>query len=166
MAMSDEDKNRTLQLARVEALQTAGIAAISNGGDVNSIADDLFDISQQTSDAFVSEMAMQAHAGISSAQIAVAAAALASVNDQIATATNTFQLAARIAQEGEENLTFPFIAGKAALLLNLVETLDETLKQTISTVGNIDGVDDLQGALTDSQASIKSLLEKAKALAA
>ena len=96
----------------------------------------------QTSDAVVSEMAMLAHAGIASGQLAAAGAALASVNDLIASGTNTFNLAARIAQEGEANLTIPFIAGKVASLLDLLKTLEKTVNDTITKAGNIDGVDD------------------------
>ena len=135
--MSNEEKARTLGLAQVERLQSEGMTAIEQGGDANAVADQLLALSQQTADAMVSEVAMRAHAGIASGQLAAAGAVLASVNDQIATATNTFALAARIAQEGEANLTFPFIAGKAASLLDLLKTLEKTVNDTITQAGAI-----------------------------
>jgi len=165
MPISNADKVQIRGLAQVERLQNEGMTAIELGGDVNAIADKLLALSQQTSDAKVSEMAMLAHAGISSGQLTAASFALASVNDQIASATNTFNLAARIAQEGEANLTFPFIAGKAASLLDLLKTLEKTLKDTVSQVEAIDGVNDLVGAIEEAKSSVGVLKEKAEALA-
>lgn len=162
MPMSNEEKARTRGLAEVERLQSEGMTAIEENGDVNAIADKLLALSQQTSDATVSEMAMQAHAGIASGQLAAAGAALASVNDQIATATNTFRLAARIAQEGEADLTFPFIAGKAASLLDLVKTLERTVNDM--TTQDIDGIDDLITAFQAAKTSVGALKEKAEDL--
>lgn len=164
MPMSNEEKARTLGLAQVERLQSEGMTAIEQGGDANAVADQLLALSQQTADAMVSEVAMRAHAGIASGQLAAAGAVLASVNDQIATATNTFALAARIAQEGEANLTFPFIAGKAASLLDLLKTLEKTVNDTITQVGAIGGVDDLVAAFEAAEASVGELKEKAEDL--
>jgi transcriptional regulator with GAF, ATPase, and Fis domain len=126
MHITNDEKNRIMGLLQIERLQSEGMTFIEQGKDANNIADQLLELSQQTNDAVVSEMAMLAHAGISSGQLKAAGAALASVSDQIATATNTFNLAARIAQEGETNLTFPFIAGKAASLLDFLKTLEKT----------------------------------------
>jgi dTDP-4-dehydrorhamnose reductase len=162
MAINKEEKARILGLVQVERLQGEGMAAIEQGGDANAVADQLLALSQQTSDATVSEMAMLAHAGIASGQLAAAGAALASVNDQIASATNTFNLAARIAQEGEANLTFPFVAGKAASLLDLLKTLEKTVNDTITKAGSIDGVDDLISAFMSAKDSVKELKEKAE----
>lgn len=164
MPMSNEEKARTLGLAQVERLQSEGMTAIEQGGDANAVADQLLALSQQTADTMVSEVAMRAHAGIASGQLAAAGAVLASVNDQIATATNTFALAARIAQEGEANLTFPFIAGKAASLLDLLKTLEKTVNDTITQVGAIGGVDDLVAAFEAAEASVGELKEKAEDL--
>ena len=165
MPMSNEEKVRTLGLAQVERLQSDGMAAIEQGNNANAIADKLLALSQQTSDATVSEMAMRAHAGIATGQLAAASAAVASVNDQIGTATNNFTLAARIAQEGEANLTFPFIAGKAASLLDFLKTLEKTLNDTTAQAGNIDGVDDLITAFEAAKDSVDTLKDKAAALA-
>ncbi|TKB92538.1 MAG: hypothetical protein E8D41_06950 [Nitrospira sp.] len=166
MPISKADKVRIRGLAQVERLQSEGMAAIElkKSRDANAIADELLALSQQTSDHIVSEMAMQAHAGISSGQLAAASKALASVNDQIATATNTFALAVRIAREGEANLTFPFIAGKAASLLDLVKTLEKTVKDTVDQVGVIDGVDDLVTAFGAVKKSVGALKAKAENL--
>ena len=164
MAINKEEKARILGLVQVERLQSEGMAAIEQGGDANDVADQLLALSQQTSDATVSEMAMLAHAGIASGQLAAAGAALASVNDQIASATNTFNLAARIAQEGEANLTFPFVAGKAASLLDLLKTLEKTVNDTITKAGSIDGVDDLISAFMSAKDSVKELKEKAEGI--
>src|SRR5260370_41772411 len=103
MPISNQDAARIVGLAAVERLQSAGMSAIEQGGNANAIADQLLQLSQQTSDHLVSEMAMLAQAGIASGQLTAAGTALASVNDQIATATNTFALAARLAQEGQAN---------------------------------------------------------------
>ena len=164
MPMSNEEKARTRGLAEVERLQSEGMTAIEQRGDANAIADQLLALSQQTSDSTVCEMAMRAHAGIASGQLTAAGAALASVNDQIATATNTFTLAARIAQEGEANLTFPFIAGKAASLLDLVKVLERTVNDTITQAGTIDGIDDLVTAFGTAKTSVGALKERAEAL--
>lgn len=164
MPINNEEKVRILGLVRVERLQSEGMTAIEKGGDANAIADQLLALSQQTSDAVVSEMAMLAHAGIASGQLAAAGAALASVNDQIASATNTFNLAARIAQEGEANLTFPFIAGKIASLLDLLKTLEKTVNDTITKTGDIDGVDDLVTAFKNAKTSVDLLKKKAAEL--
>lgn len=164
MPINNEEKARILGLVHVERLQCEGMTAIEKGGDANAIADQLLALSQQTSDAVVSEMAMLAHAGIASGQLVAAGAALASVNDQIASATNTFNLAARIAHEGEANLTFPFIAGKAASLLDLLKTLEKTVNDTITKVGTIDGVDDLVTAFKAAKTSVDALKEKAEEL--
>ena len=164
MPINKEEKERILGLVQVERLHAEGIAAIEEGGDANAVADKLLTLSQQTSDASVSEMAMLAHAGIASGQLAAAGAALASVNDQIASATNTFNLAARIAQEGEANLTFPFIAGKAASLLDLLKTLEKTVNDTITKAGSIDGVEDLISAFNSAKDSVRELKVKAEDL--
>jgi hypothetical protein len=140
------------------------MAAIEQRGDANAIADALLALSQQTSDNIVAEMAMLAHAGIASGQLVAARTALASVNDQIATATNTFALAARIAREGEANLTFPFIAGKAASLLDLLKTLEKTVKDTMARVGAIDGGDALVAAFEAAKTSVSTLKAKAEEL--
>jgi hypothetical protein len=165
MPISNQEKARILGLGEVERLQSEGMARIEQRRDANDIADQLLALSQQTSDRLVSEMAMLAHAGISSGQLAAAAAALASVNDQIATATNTFALAARIAQEGESNLTFPFIAGKAASLLDLLKTLKKSVNDTVAQVGAIDGVADLLAAFDSANAAVTAVKEKADELA-
>ena len=164
MPISNAEKARIRGLAQVERLQSEGMAAIEQRGDANAIADKLLALSQQTSDNIVSEMAMLAHAGIASGQLLAASTALASVNDQIATATNTFALAARIAREGEANLTFPFIAGKAASLLDLVKTLEKTVKDTIARVGAINGVDELVTAFEAAKTSVGALKAKAEEL--
>lgn len=165
MPINDAERARILGLAQVESLQFMGLVAIERGQDVNAIADRLLELSQQTSDALVSEMAMLAHAGISTGQLTAAGRALASVNDQIATATNTFVLAARIAQEGQSNLTFPFIAGKASSLLDLLKTLEKTATDTAALAGNINGVDDLIAAFDAAKASVNALKERAERLA-
>ena len=164
MPISNEEKVRIRGLAKVERLQAMGLTAIEQGDDANAIADQLLALSQQTNDALVSEMAMIAHAGIASGQLAAGASALASVNDQIATATNAFALAARIAKEGEANLTFPFIAGKFASILDLLKTLEKAVNDTRSQVGSIDGIDELATAFNTAKASIRELKEKAEAL--
>ena len=87
---------------------------------------------------------------------------MSSVNDQIATATNSFTLAARIAQEGKASLTFPFIAGKAASLLDLLKTLENAVNETVNQVGAIDGVDDLLTTFENAKATVKELKEKAE----
>ena len=145
MPINNEEKVRILGLVRVERLQSEGMTAIEKGGDANAIA-------------------MLAHAGIASGQLAAAGAALASVNDQIASATNTFNLAARIAQEGEANLTFPFIAGKIASLLDLLKTLEKTVNDTITKTGDIDGVGDLVTAFKNAKTSVDLLKKKAAEL--
>ena len=165
MPISNEEKARTLGLAQVERLQSDGLAAIEQGNNANAIADKLLALSQQTSDATVSEMAMRAHAAISIGQLAAASAVLASVNDKIATATNTFTLAARIAKEGEANLTFPFVAGKAASVLDLLKTLEKTVNDTVALAGDVDGVVDLIAAFEAAKISVNSLKDKAEALA-
>jgi hypothetical protein len=166
MPISSEEKVRIAGLAKVERLQADGMAAIEKGEDANAIADALLNLSQQTSDSLVSEMAMLAHAGISSGQLAVAAASLASVNDQIATATNSFHLASRIAKEGEASLTFPFIAGKAASLLDFLKTLEKAIHDTVENAGQIDGIDDLVASLESAKSSLSTVKEKADALSA
>lgn len=162
MPITKDEKNRIMGLLQVERLQSEGMTFIEQGEDANDIADKLLALSQQTSDAVVSEMAMLAHAGISSGQLKAAGAALASVSDQIATATNTFNLAARIAQEGEAGLTFPFIAGKAASLLDFLKTLEKTVNDTIDQAGAIEGIDDLTTAFKTAKASIADLKDKAE----
>jgi hypothetical protein len=163
MPISSQDKQLILGLADVERLQCEGMIAIESGGDANAIADKLLSIGQQTSDTFVSQMAMLAQAGIASGQLAVARAALASVNDQIATATNTFHLAARIAQEGKRNLTFPFIAGKAASLIDLLKTLEKTVNDTIAQAGTIKDVGDLVNSFQAAKSSVEELKQRAEA---
>lgn len=162
MPFNDQEKERILGLMEIERLQSDGLTAIETGGDANAIADRLLAISQRTNDDKVSQMAMMAHAGISTGQLTAAGEALASVSDQISSATNTFNLAARIAQEGEESLTFPFIAGKAASLLELLKTLEKTVKSTLEQVGNIDGIDDLIGAIRGAKDSVGELKQKAE----
>ncbi len=162
MPVNAQERARILGLAEVERLQSAGMSAIENNQDADVIADRLLALSQQTSDVLVSEMAMLAHAGIASAQLSTAAAALASVNDQIATATNTFSLAARLAREGQENLTFPFIAGKAASLLDLLKSLQKTVSDTSAAAGTIDGLPDLLTAFDNAKSSVTALKEKAE----
>lgn len=164
MPISNGEKERILGLAQIERLQNEGMTAIENGGDANAIADKLLKLSGMTSDPLVAEMAMLAQAGIASGQIAAAGAALASVNDQIATATNTFNLAARVAQEGEANLTFPFIAGKASSLLDLLKSLEKAVNDTVKKVGDINGVGDLITAFNAAKTSLDTLKKKAENL--
>lgn len=165
MPISDQDKARIVGLAEVERLQADGMKAIQAGQDANPIADQLMQLAQQTSDHLVSEMATLAHAGIASGQLASAAAALASVNDQIATATNTFATAARVAQEGQANLTFPFIAGKAASALDLLKTLQKTITDSSTAVRSANGVGDLLTAFNNAAQSLEALKVKADQLA-
>jgi len=164
MPISTEEKARVLGLAQVERLQSMGMAAIQQGEDANAIADQLLQLGRLTSDPIVSDMAKLAHSGIASAQITTGSAALASVSDQIATATNSFSLAARIAQEGEANLTFPFIAGKAASMLDLLKTLENTVNETTKKIGNINGVSDLITAFQEAKTSLDTIKKKAEAL--
>jgi hypothetical protein len=165
MHITNDEKNRIMGLLQIERLQSEGMTFIEQGKDANNIADQLLELSQQTNDAVVSEMAMLAHAGISSGQLKAAGAALASVSDQIATATNTFNLAARIAQEGETNLTFPFIAGKAASLLDFLKTLEKTVNETVvDQAGAVEGIDELTTAFQTAKASMADLKDKAEKL--
>jgi hypothetical protein len=165
MAISKQEKTRILGLAQVERLQSEGMARIERGSEVSDITAKLLDLSQETSDALVSEMAMLAHAGISSAQLGSAAAALSSVNDQIATATNAFALAARIAQLGEEKLTFPFVAGKTASLLDLLKTLKKSVTDTVDRAGNVQGIASLLTAFDEANAALEEVKKKAEKLA-
>lgn len=164
MPITNEEEIRILGLAKIENLQSKGVIAIENGADANEIADQLLSLSQQTSDAEVSKMAMLAHAGIASGQLTAASEALASVNDQIASVTNTFNLAARIAQEGESKLTFPFIAGKAASLLDLLKAMEKTVTETAAKAENIDDVGDLISVFKEAKTSVNKLKEKAEDL--
>jgi len=164
MSMSKQEKVRTRGLAKIERLQSEGMIAIEQGDDANDIADQLLELSQKTSDTKVSEMAILAHIGISSGQLTAASVALASVNDQINTATNAFTLAARIAQEGKASLTFPFIAGKAASMLDLLKTLEKTVKDTIEQAEGIDGVDDLFSSFELAKGNLGDLKNKAEKL--
>lgn len=165
MPINAQEKTRIVGLAQVERLQSEGLARIEAGDDVSDITDKLLKLSQRTSDRLVSEMAMLAHAGISSAQLNSAAAALASVNDQIATATNAFSLAARIAQEGEKKLTFPFVAGKVASLLDLLKTLKKSVSDTADSAGSITGVASLLTAFDTADAAVAAVKEKVEKLA-
>lgn len=165
MPINAQERTRIVGLAQVERLQSEGLARIEQDDDVSDITAQLLKLSQRTSDRLVSEMAMLAHAGISSAQLASAAAALASVNDQIATATNAFSLAARIAQEGEKKLTFPFVAGKAASLLDLLKTLKKSVTDTVESAGSGAGVAGLLAAFDSANAAVAALKEKAEKLA-
>ena len=164
MSMSKEEKIRTRGLAQIERLQSEGMTAIERGEDANDIADQLLELSQRTSDITVSEMAQLAHAGISSGQLTFASNVLASVSDQINTATNAFTLAARIAQEGKSSLTFPFIAGKAASMLDLLKSMEKTVKNTIEQAEGIDGVDDLFSAFELAKGNLGDLKTKAEKL--
>jgi hypothetical protein len=165
MPINNQEKARILGLGQVELLQSAGMARIEAGKDVSDITKKLLKLSQRTSDRLVSEMATLAHAGISSAQLASAAAALASVNDQIATATNAFALAARIAQEGEKNLTFPFVAGKAASLLDLLKALQKSVADTVGRAGSVGSVAELLAAFDKANDAVEALKDKAEELA-
>jgi hypothetical protein len=165
MPINSQEKARVLGLSQVELLQSEGMARIEQDKDVSDITKKLLKLSQRTSDRLVAEMAMLAHAGISSAQLASAAAALASVNDQIATATNAFSLAARIAQEGEKNLTFPFVAGKAASLLDLLKTLQKSVADTVGKAGSVGSVAGLLAAFDEANAAVEAVKDKAEELA-
>ena len=165
MAMSKREKVRTRALAKIERLQSEGLRLIEEGQNPNDVADKLLRLSRRTADVTVAEMAIIAHAGIATGQLVAARAALASVNDQIASATNTFALAARIAQEGETNLTFPFVAGKAASFLDLLKSLETTIDSTAEQVGEIDGIDDLIEALDNAKAAVSDLKDRAEELA-
>lgn len=165
MPISKQEAARIKGLAKVERLQSKAIGLIESRKNANSVADELLSISQQTGDELVAQMAMLAHAGIASKQLAIAGTALASVNDQIATATNAFALAARIAQEGEAKLTFPFIAGKAASVLDLVKALEEAFRKTADSAGDIDGVEDLGSAFKAAKIAVANLQSKADKLA-
>jgi hypothetical protein len=164
MPISNQEAARIVGLATVERLQSDGMRAIEQGGNANAIADQLLKLSQQTGDQLVSEMAMLAQAGIASGQLAAAGTALASVNDQIATATNTFALAARLAQEGQSNLTFPFIAGKTASLLDLLQSLKKAITDSSNQIKSANGVQDLLSAFDAAQSSVASLKDKADKL--
>jgi hypothetical protein len=165
MPISTQEKTRIVGLAQIERLQSEGLARIEEGDDVSDITDKLLKLSQRTSDRLVSEMAMLAHAGISSAQLASAGAALASVNDQIATATNAFALAARIAQEGEKKLTFPFVAGKLASVLDFLKTLQKSVTDTVDKAGKVQGIASLLAAFDEANAAVAAVKEKAEELA-
>ena len=165
MPISKQEAARIKGLAKVESLQSKAMGLIESRKNANSVADELLAISQQTGDQLVAEMATLAHAGIASKQLAIAGKTLASVSDQIATATNAFALAARIAQEGEAKLTFPFIAGKAASVLDLVKALEEAFNKTADRAGNIDGVEDLGSAFKAAKIAIADLQSKADKLA-
>jgi hypothetical protein len=165
MPINNQEKARILGLGQVELLQSAGMARIEAGKDVSDITKKLLKLSQRTSDRLMSEMATLAHAGISSAQLASAAAALASVNDQIATATNAFALAARIAQEGEKNLTFPFVAGKAASLLDLLKALQKSVADTVGRAASVGSVAELLAAFDKANDAVEALKDKAEELA-
>ena len=165
MAISDQDSVRIVGLATIERLQADGMNVIEQGGDANAIADQLLQLSQQTSDQLVSEMAMIAQAGIASGQLATAATALASVNDQIATATNAFATAARVAQAGQASLTFPFIAGKTASLLDLLKTLKKAVTDSSAQINSSKGVGDLLAAFDAAAKSVAELKAKADQLA-
>lgn len=165
MAISPQERARIVGLAQIERLQSEGMIRIEKGDDVSDITGKLLKLSQRTSDRLVSEMAMLAHAGISSAQLASAGAALASVNDQIATATNTFALAARIAQKGESKLTFPFVAGKLASLFDLLKTLQKSVADTVGKVEKAQGVAGLLAAFDEAKTAMATVKDKAEELA-
>jgi hypothetical protein len=165
MPISNQESVRIRGLAQVERLQSKGMALIENGNAANAVADELLRLSQQTSDELVAQMAMLAHAGIASGQLVAASTALASVSDQIATATNSFSLAARIAREGEANLTLPFIAGKAASLLDFVKTLETTVKGIANQAGGVKDLKGLTSALQAAKTSVAALKTKAEELA-
>jgi hypothetical protein len=162
MPMENQERALVLGLAEVERLQSAGVSALERGRDANEFADALLTLSQTTSHHRVSQMAMLAHAGIASGQIKTAAAALASVSDQIATATNTFAMAARIANEGEAHLTFPFVAGKAASLLDLLKSLQKTVADTQDDVQSAGSIAQLLGAFETAKTSLTAVKEQAE----
>lgn len=162
MPISQQETARIKGLARVELLQSRGMSLLEMRKSANSVADELLSLSQETSDEFVAEMAMLAHAGIASKQLVIAGTALASVSDQIAAATNSFALAARIAREGQASLTFPFIAGKAAAVLDLVKTLEKAVKSTATSLGNIDGLNDIITAFEAVKNTVADLQAKAE----
>jgi hypothetical protein len=165
MPIENEERERILGLLEVERLQSEGMTAIEQGRNANSIADRLLALSRQTSDDLVSDMARRAHAGIASAQLSTAAATLATVNDRIATATKAFSLAARIAQEGEADLTFPFVAGKAASLLDFLKSLQKTVIDTRTEVESADSIVELLEAFESAKSSVSVLRERAEQLA-
>ena len=167
MPISTQESARIVGLAKIERLQADGMKAIEEGrhDDANAAADALLDLSGKTSDHFVSEMAMLAQAGIASGQLAAATTALASVNDQIATETNAFSLAARLAQAGQAKLTFPFIAGKTASLLDLLKSLQKAITDSSTQIKTANGVTDLLAAFDAAQASVAALKDKADKLA-
>ena len=164
MAISNEERVRTLGLARVERLLAEGREAVASGGEADAAADALLALSQQSSDAQVAEAAMLAHAVISGGQLASASKALAAVNDAIASAAGAFGMAARIAEAGEADLTFPFVAGKAASLLELLNTLEESVKKTAEQVDGLDSTSELLEAFKTAKASLKTLRRQAEAL--
>jgi hypothetical protein len=165
MPISNQESVRIRGLAQVERLQSKGMALIESGNAANAVADELLRLSQQTSDELVAQMAMLAHAGIASGQLVAASTALASVSDQIATATNSFALAGRIAQEGQANLTLPFIAGKAASLLDFVKTLEKAVTDTAKKANSAPGLDGLLAAFKSAKTSVAALKAKADELA-
>jgi len=167
MPISDQEGTRIVELAKIERLQSDGLQAIADGriDDANAAADALLNLSGESSDHFVSEMALLAQAGIASGHLAAAATALASVNDQISTATNAFSLAARLAQDGEAKLTFPFIAGKAASLLDLLQSLQKSVTDSSQEIASAKGVDGLLAAFNAARSAVTTLKDKANTLA-
>jgi len=165
MAINDAEKARLRVLSEIERLKSDGLEALRTGnGDADGIADKLLEISQTTGDAQIRNLASSANAAIITGQFAAAASAMSGMADEMAAATKTFQSAAAIAAEGEADLTFPFIAGKAASLLDLAETLKDTVEKTIAQAGGIDGAGEVIAALDAARTSLKTLREKAEAV--
>lgn len=161
MAMSAAEKNRVVELATIERLLSDGLRAIAQDKSANAYADRLFNLATTTADTLVAEAAEAAYGGISSGQLTAASRSLASVNDLIATATNAFSLASRIAKEREAALTLPFIAGKAATMLELVTEL----KAAAERVVDAHDLSALVAAISDASTALGALRDEAEAAA-
>jgi hypothetical protein len=154
MAISKGEKARLTELATVERLLSEGMETIERGEDANEIADELLRIAQRTGDPLVAEVAAIAHGGISSGQLIAAGRALATVNDQIGTATNAFSLAARIAEQGEADLTIPFIAGRASAMLEMLKAL-KSAAEAINGAGDADALIDALASAADAVGALR-----------
>jgi hypothetical protein len=168
MTITDEQRVRLLGVAKVERLQAEGMSALMQGrnSDANAIADRLLQLSQDTSDQLVSQLAMTAQAGIATGQLEEATASLANVDDRIAKATNVFSDAAEVASVGEAQLTLPFVAGKAASVLGLLQSLQQAVSSIrAQTAGGPSGnVQKLLSAFDAAKSAVSSIEEEAAKL--
>lgn len=159
------DEMMTLDAAKLERLVSELMAATRAGdpGAFDTASQALVDFRARTPFPDLKTEAARAREAAAAQLSSVALAELAKIADRMTSAGAGFKAAAMVAENGKKELLFPTLAATAARGLELFKQFKEALEKVEQTVGGVDELGDVPGAIEDVLAAFEGLKSKVDA---